>query len=275
MSALSATRARFIADLAEDVWQTYSRERQVHLDGIAEALDIGISYDDFGDAFDGLIEHRTGRFHIFCNIRDELPILQATSPRIRFTLGHEFGHYFIDEHRNALASGKPPHPSFTEAPSDNPAEQEANHFASHLLMPTSEFKVVLAQASPGVDGIRDIASSFGVSVQSAAIRYVGGCGKPCAIIMTRENASPWWDVSKPMETMGYRFVRSSRRTPTDSATGLALRDSRRGTHSQHATNTLAAEWFCGVSSGSPNDRFLRETAVRLGSYGVLTLLELP
>jgi hypothetical protein len=53
-----------------------------------------------------------GRFHIYCNLdRENLP----SSPRARFTLSHELGHYFIDEHQNNLASGQVrPHPSAAE-----------------------------------------------------------------------------------------------------------------------------------------------------------------
>jgi hypothetical protein len=273
VTELPSQRAQFIADLAEDVWKTYSRERQVSLDGIAEAVDIGITYDDFGNAFDGLIEHRSGRFHIFCNTLELLQGLQSTSPRVRFTLAHELGHYFIDEHRNALASGKPPHPSFPEHLSDNPAEQEANHFASHLLIPAGEFNVALTEVTRGLQGICDVSSSFGVSTQCAALRYVGNNGVACAIIMTRDSDSPWWDVSKKMEGLDLRRIRRDRRIPADSATGLALRDLKRGRNLIHQTNTLASEWFSGVFSGAPNDRFLQESALRLGSFGVLTLLE--
>src|SRR5258706_8422087 len=56
---------------------------------------------------------------------------------------YEIGHFFIDEHRNALASGQPPHPSFPNHPTENLAEQEANLFSSHLLMPAKEYHTKL------------------------------------------------------------------------------------------------------------------------------------
>jgi len=102
-------RREFIADLAEDVWSTFSGERQVFVDGIIKSVGVGLTYDDYEDAFDGLIEYRSGRFHIFSNTTQGQ---QPNFPRVRFTLGHELAHYFIDEHRIKLRSGVPPiHPT--------------------------------------------------------------------------------------------------------------------------------------------------------------------
>ena len=168
---LPISRRSFIADLAEGIWQDYSGERQVFLDGIADEFDVSLSYGHYGDAFDGLLEHKSGSFHIYCNLTR---VHDQNAPRARFTVAHELGHYFIDEHRNALAAGKPPHSSFPERLSDNPVEQEANLFASHLLMPTVEFQTALTGSARGAaQGIVDIAGNFAVSIQSAALRYHG------------------------------------------------------------------------------------------------------
>ena len=58
----------------------------------------------------GMLEHRGGRpacwsggWHIYCNLDC---VGQKDSPRARFTLAHELGHYYIDEHRNALVAGR-------------------------------------------------------------------------------------------------------------------------------------------------------------------------
>ncbi|HEY5297274.1 MAG TPA: ImmA/IrrE family metallo-endopeptidase [Verrucomicrobiae bacterium] len=269
---LPLARREFIADLAEDVWVTFSGERQAFLDGIAEAASVGLTYADFEDAFDGIIEHKFGRFHIFCNIAKDM---QANFPRVRFTLAHELGHYFIDEHRNALAAGKPPHPSFPDRPSENPAEHEANHFASHLLMPKKEFRAALIESQNGIDGIRNLASTFNVSAQCAALRYVAGCEKSCAIVMFRDGAKPWFDVSPEMEKFGLTHIRVSKnQIPHDSATGMAHRDPKNKFNNPHTNMTLASAWFVGVSQGSRNDFFLHEFSVRLGGFGVLTLLEM-
>lgn len=161
---------------------------------------------------------RTG---IFINISRN----SVGSARARFTLGHEYGHYFIDEHRNALAAGKPPHPSFTDRPAENPAEHEANLFSSHLLMPAKAFRAALAKTPRCVDGICKLANEFNVSVQSAALRYVAGCGRPCAMVMFRNGANPWWDVSPQMESLGLIWIkRFDKPLPEDCSSALTQED---------------------------------------------------
>ena len=269
---LPSERQAFISDLAEEIWQTYSGERQVFLDGIADAVDVTLSYGDYGDAFDGLLEHRNAAFHIYCNIARGQPY---GSPRARFTVAHELGHYFIDEHRNALAAGSPPHFSFTEHPADNPVEAEANLFAANLLMPTKEFLSAIKEVRKGLGGIIDLASTFAVSIQSTALRHTAISHKPTAIVMFRDAGKPWWDISSELKAQGYNWIqRMDRDTiPVDSATGMALRDSAASLGPLHQAGTLASAWFCGIFKGSKYDQMFLETAVRLRSRGVLTFLE--
>src|SRR3989442_9325036 len=134
---LSAVREQEIAELAEAIAEEYFPNARVDPLAIVKTKGITISFGHYGDSFDGLLEHRHGRFHIYANLNR---IDHTDSPRARFTLGHELGHYFIDEHRNALAEGlAPSHPSICEYESDLPVEREADHFSSNLLMPTTRF----------------------------------------------------------------------------------------------------------------------------------------
>ncbi len=99
---------------------------------IAAAKAITVSFGRYGDAFDGMLEHRAGRFHIYANLQR---LLREDSPRARFTLGHELGHYYIDEHRNALTAGAvPAHRSGSEYESRLLPEQEADCFAARARL---------------------------------------------------------------------------------------------------------------------------------------------
>ena len=269
---LMPDRHAFISELAEDVWQTYSGERQVFLDGIANAVGTTLSYGDYGDAFDGLLEHRCAAFHIYCNTARGQP---CNSPRARFTIAHELGHLFIDEHRNALLAGKPPHFSFTEHPSDNPVEVEANLFSANLLMPTKEFRKALTEVRLGLGGIIDAASTFGVSIQSSALRFTSQSRTPCAIVMFRESGKAWWNISTELKKRGYQWVQKLDREmiPIDSATGIAMHDSATSLGPIRQNGTVASAWFTGIDRGSLSDEMFLESAVRLASRGVLTLIE--
>ncbi len=262
-------RRDYLADLAEGVWQEFSRDVPVYLDSIVEDNELSMSYGDYGEAFEGLIEHRSGWFHIYINTARN----QFGSPRMRFTLGHELGHFFIDEHRNALASGKPPHPSFPNRPSDNPAEQEANLFSSHLLMPTKQYKASIKTVKSGLQAVRDIASTFQVSVQCTALRYVVGSGRPCAVIMFRNGAKPWWGVSPELESMGLAWIRDlDREFPQDFATARAKAADPKKPIEIYANPTVAEMWFGNVASGGTRNVVLHEESMRLGQRGVLTML---
>lgn len=270
-SDLSADRVEFLDDLACDVWGEFCGDRPTSVHAIASELRLGPSYDDFGTDFDGILEHRSGRFHIYCNTADNK---YPTHPRVRFTLAHELGHYFIDEHRNALQAGQPPRPSFPDRPGDDPVEHEANAFAAALLMPKREFREALKSVPAGLPGILELGSTFGVSKQSAALRYANASGRECAVVMFRNGSPPWWEVSPLLERSGLNRIKVLKDSiPADSATGIALADLPNQASELHTTHTLASMWFGGVFSGSSRDMFMRESAVRLGSFGVLTLLE--
>lgn len=66
---------------------------------IAKHAKIAVIPGRYADSFDGMLEHDGGRFFIFCNL-DRVESLAST--RARFTLAHELGHFYINEHRNAL-----------------------------------------------------------------------------------------------------------------------------------------------------------------------------
>lgn len=270
---LHPERHLYISELAEDIWHTYSKERQVFLEGIVSAVKATMSYGDYGEAFDGFLEHKSSRFHIYCNINGGQP---TVAPRARFTVAHELGHLFIDEHRNALLAGVSPHFSFTEHPSANPVETEANLFAANLLMPTQEFRKALREVRPSLNGILDIASIFGVSIQASALRHTAISKRPCAIVMFREGGkSPWWDVSPELKARGFdRILKIARESlPKDSATGLAMIDSNTALGSVRQNGTVASAWFYNVHKGGKNDEFFVESAIRLAGRGVLTFLE--
>ena len=259
-----------IAALAADVRKKHAQGNQLDLQKIATAIDVGLSYDDFGKDFDGAIEYRHGGFQVFINTHRN-PIGLG---RDRFTLAHEYGHYFIEEHRNKLIKGGAPHLSFTNNPAKNPTEIEANHFASHLLMPTGIFKVAMKKSSGGVGGICKLAEIFNVSIQSAALRYVSESDRPCAIIMFRDKKPPWWEVSKHFKDIGLIWMKwNPSQLPPTYATAAAMKEKTRRKNFHWKANVPASDWFKKNNRGEKPAFKLKETAMRLGPWGVLTVLE--
>lgn len=93
--------------------------------------------------------------------------VQSSFVRKRFTLAHEIGHLLLKTV-----------PAFRSTRrTDAALERTCDLIAAELLMPTmetSDFVRCLGQPSP--EKLRDIASNYGVSLQTAAIRVHDGLG---------------------------------------------------------------------------------------------------
>jgi Zn-dependent peptidase ImmA (M78 family) len=130
---LSVYDKESLNELASSIADFHFPRGVINPEIIAEKNNITYSYGNYDDSFDGLIEFRNNKFHIYINV-DRLG--HAYTERARFTFAHELGHFFIDSHRNSLKLGQSPsHCSFTGFVNNNKAERQADYFASCLLLP--------------------------------------------------------------------------------------------------------------------------------------------
>lgn len=267
MSAwLRAARETELSGLAEAVVESHGPLIDPH--AIARAKRLSTSFNDYGTAFDGMLEARRGRFHIYCNLRN---VDGPNAPRARFTLAHELGHYFIDEHRWALLSGRSPaHPSVCEYQSKLLIEVEADAFASELLMPWSRFLPASKQAKRGLPAVLDLASSFRTSLTATALRYVRADLFPCVLVKWNPGGYGWKWISKSAWAAGFRkTIKDVERLPRDSPTARVLNSGAPGV--VEAGTTMAA-WFPFVGASSESNLIFYEQAISLGRFGALTLL---
>lgn len=270
---LSPDRQAELSDLAAGVIETHCPDCHIDPERIIKAKEIPLFYDNYGDSFDGMIECVNGRFYIHCNLdRENI----SGTPRARFTLSHELGHYFIDEHRNNLAAGKvPPHPSFSDrCVGDLTVEREADFFASRLLMPDERFLSATRRCPVGLSGIRSIAGQFEVSLTCAAIRFVTSEVFPAVLIKWSSEGYAWKWCSRQFWAMGYRkTIQAASSLPEDSATKKCLGAKGKSTNIVETAAT-ATWWFPGVMERGSKNVIIREEAMALGRFGVITLLTL-
>ena len=268
---LSPQRENDICQLAEFLANDRFPTKKIEPEEIAHSKGIKIIRGNYKDEFDGLLEHDCGQFYIYCNL-DRLESM--SSPRARFTVAHELGHYFIDEHRNALRQGfVPKHPSHCDHESRNPIEQEADHFASCLLLPSDRFRKRAKSVAPGLEGIRQMATEFGTSLTSTAIRYAKLDLKMCVIIKWNKDGYGWKWLSPSAFANGWRkTIEEPTKIVENSATAkvIASGDSHVGDVQQ--TGSTASHWFPFIELGSYRDCILVEQAVSLGRFGALTLI---
>ncbi|NTV46010.1 MAG: ImmA/IrrE family metallo-endopeptidase [Chlorobiales bacterium] len=271
MIELTASREQEISELAEFIAEEYGAAGRVDPQTIAKRKKINFKFGHYQDAFDGMLEYLAGHFHIYCNL-DRAG--QYDSPRARFTFAHELGHYFIDEHRNALVSGfAPAHPSFCEYESDNVVEREADCFASSLLMPKLFFYRQAKASSPGMAGILHLKQYFGTSVTSTALRYVQSGRVPCMLLMWNDSTCLWKRSSDDSLIGQFNKIFDS---PEDifenSATAQALCRKKIPQSGYFESIVPASKWFREIQSDELQSATFVEQAIQLGEYGILTIL---
>lgn len=270
---LSSARENELAELAEGVVETHCAEGPINPEAIILRKKIALCFDHYEDAFDGMLEYEDGQFFIHCNLdRDNQP----GSARGRFTLAHELGHYFIDEHRNNLVSGQvPPHPSCSDRPvGELIVEREADFFASRLLLPESRFRKAVRRLPVGLAGVKALSEGFNVSLSCAAVRCVAAEVFPCVLIKWSKDGFCWKWCSHSFWEYGYRWtIQSPDRLPADCAT-LLCRSKRADTEQVFESTTTAAFVFPAIKQRSFQNIVLREEALSLGKYGTMTLITL-
>lgn len=190
IKTLTEYRKEELSDLAESIVHYYNEDNVVDPEVIAKANNITFSYGNYKNSFDGLIQHKSGNFHVFIN-NDRVGV--KGTPRSRFTFGHELGHFYIDEHRNALKKGKvPSHPSFNKLLSKNLAEREADFFSSCLLMPSKKFKQQCLRKPLSGSLIENLSQYFQTSFSSVIFRYFELNLFPMFIVCCKDAKVKWY-----------------------------------------------------------------------------------
>jgi Zn-dependent peptidase ImmA (M78 family) len=187
-------RKNELSELAEFVADEYFQDTLVCPHRLAKIYGISTSFNDYRNSFDGLLEHKAGKFHIYLNSNKVKHIYET---RLRFTLAHELGHYLIDEHRNALMLGlSPSHPSFTNFSSDNEVELEADFFASSLLIPKSRLLKDVYRRKFSFEIIEEIAAKYQTSITATLIKFASIGNHPIMIISTVDKRIKWFKYSE-------------------------------------------------------------------------------
>lgn len=259
-----------VIDLAEYLAETYFPQDPIDPIKLADDVNITSSLGSYDDSFDGLLELKGNRFHIFLN-QDRLGTLSR--PRARFTAAHELGHYYIDSHRRELIRGRAPHPSFTEFQSDYLVERQADEFAANLLMPQTRFVACAKRMPTGLEAILKLSDQFGVSVMSAAIRYALSDSASVAVMLWAETERRWcWSASDVWAITNNKAHKQTRNVPAGSITSELLSDPTAS--GKDAKGSVFSQWYPFVQPGGPKDQLCTEQAIRLGNFGVLTVLTL-
>ena len=214
----------------------------------------------YGEKFDGRIEYIPDR-KIFILYHSA-----AISPRVRFSIAHELGHFYIPEHRNLLLTGKS-HNSKAGYVSDTRLEREADEFASYLLVPQKYLdELVYKRSFLTLKDLLELANELRVSATAMAIRYVNMTPEPCAVMVSQDRQQRFYVASDEMEYRRFQW-RGRKDIPWDSATAQA--DENQGSGEVFEKESHSRVWF----STRKSECEIWEEAFPLGYTGlVLTML---
>lgn len=186
-----------------------------------------------------------------------------------FTVAHELGHYFIDDHPLALLiSGK--HLSRSGYISKDRYEQEADSFATELLMPWKLIESLVRTKAGGFGTIKTIAEGCESSLVASAIRYTQVTRECVAVIVSHLGVVEFMTASTPFKQIpGIDWLRKRDSLPSEVPSKRFSTELEwiRGCEISEEGGMLSA-WFPGA-----RDRDVEEDIVGLGSYErLLTVL---
>lgn len=261
-----------IADKSTEVLQTLGMWR-VPVDPFAIAKEEGIELarGAYGRGFDARIEYlpMIKRFVIYY----QEPGPGRPDGRVRFSVAHELGHFYLSDHRADLLKGRM-HSSESDFRSKEPREREADEFAASLLMPKDLFIAQVKRFRQHVCTLKDICTladvQFHTSVMSTARRYCQCDIEACSIVVSREGKVLWTMHSEDMRRGNMKYIPAGAPVPRMSKTaGLFEREPDDLSWIEGSVD--AEVWFERPSYR----KGLWEEALPLGSTGlVLTYLTL-
>lgn len=255
-------RKKKINKLTAELAVAYSSGNITLLDKLAKAEDVSICYDDYENAFDGMLLFDQQDFYIHINYAKGN---RPDSKRGRFTLAHELGHFFIDEHRIGLKSGAlQPHGSITELKEKDLIELEADYFASCLLMPETKFRNrATLKRTFSLDTIIDLSNFFQSSIVSTVIRFSEIGTHEMMAVFSRNNTVEWYARNKDFPKWPFRFNVHGSVPPTTVAGEFYTKKDSKYTGIE---NVNADDWFFPYTDDTRADRQMHEQCYYSDTY---------
>jgi hypothetical protein len=186
---------------------------------IVQEEGIELAPGQYGPRFDARIEYiaRAKTFILYYKTVSH----GRTAGRVRFSLSHELGHYYLPSHRDFLLSGRS-HNSVNDFRSRNPREIEADEFASALLMPREFFTAELKKKGRRFWTLADLCRMadevFETSITSTVRRYCQFDFEPCAMVISEAGRVGWARHSESMKPLGMSYIEYGGPVPSLSRT---------------------------------------------------------
>ncbi|HRK30173.1 MAG TPA: ImmA/IrrE family metallo-endopeptidase [Tepidisphaeraceae bacterium] len=264
-----------IERVVDDVLESLNLQTSLPIDPlhIAQEEEIALLPGRYDNCFDGRIEYRRtdgqGDFYLFY-AQEEPPF--RTAGRVRFSIAHELGHFYLPPHREYLLSGQW-HSSTSDFTSKKEREREADRFAAYLLMPRDLFQDEVSACSGGNCTLDDLSrlarDAFETSLTSTIIRYIELDFEPCCMVISEGGKVVTSLASEALRTRGMGWIERGGKVPTQSVTARSLTAGKLSAENPKAGGSVdSSVWFNSRSSCD-----LWEDVVLLSNFGrVITFL---
>jgi len=110
------------------------------------------------------------------------------TPRGRFSVGHEVGHFLLHQGKMGSCSDE----DMENFHSDGSVEAQANVFSAELLAPEFICRPFCARGEPSFEMARDIGRVFSISLTAASLRLIELSPEPCALIFVENQRIKWF-----------------------------------------------------------------------------------
>jgi Zn-dependent peptidase ImmA (M78 family) len=121
------------------------------------------------------------------------------SEKWRFAGAHELGHYRLHEHLTELACFPKKDATRDERSRRFLDEEGASGFAVELLMPASMVAPRLDAAASPLERARALASTFGTSLPTSALRVLDFTDAPCAVVYSERGEIAWCTATRAFD----------------------------------------------------------------------------
>lgn len=226
---------------------------------------------NLGDRYDGKLEYNRPRqlFLLFYNTKyDDNARPGKNHPRTKFSVSHELGHFFLDDHHAYLRGGGQSHRSITEFRSLAQIEREADSFAASLLLPTKFVKPVVNREQLSVARLIEIATDFETSLIATAFRSVRLSHFPCAIAGIRQGSVAWMFLSDAM--FQNNLYPRRHHLPPNAVRPYA--EFQMGLLTQHKDEGKARDWFTIYDEDRIDDLYVTEEYIPVKYMETLAVL---
>lgn len=117
----------------------------------------------------------------------------ASPGRINFTFAHELGHYLVHRLQNpaGFECGQTDVLGEARAAHRRLIEQQAEQFASYLLMPLDDFRAQIGRNPMSLEMLRHWADRYDVSLTAAALKWLESTSV-CATVVVATNGYVLW-----------------------------------------------------------------------------------